>query len=510
MRKTHKKRRPVWIDLIFSTIIFSVILVGIIVIFTSKKNEATSPPKNTNTDVDIEFPILTDTIDSNYPGIKIITKISNDPHAPFALQFPQSIHDSFNTKVKNYITNIKDRYLAEIAEYKAFGGDETGELNISFETFPHHTGFYSFVLLNSTYLGGANGFTEINSFRLNPETGQEITIEDVFESDQKRLNEVAKSVREILYNDESYKDKLFIEEATLHTEPHWDNFQNFALTNESIIFYFNKYEIASGLAGIPIVSVPLEQLNSLVANEFKLSIENDLDDIAIDDKLDIHEENKTIDDYPDITDSKENNNTHEDLAKGDEEEDKAEFPSVKKVALTFDDGPDPKVTTKILATLEKYDAKATFYMLGSRVEYYPEIAKDVTNAGHELGNHTWTHPDLTNASLKKINNEITRTSSIIEEVTGKKAISFRPPYGAVNKTVRQQTKLPVILWDVDTLDWKHRNAKQLLSHVKKNTKDGSIILMHDIHQSTADGLDAVLAYLEGEGYTFVTVSELED
>ena len=155
------------------------------------------------------------------------------------------------------------------------GGDESGELNISFETFPHHTGFYSFVLLNSTYLGGANGFTEINSFRLNPETGQEITIEDVFEGEQKRLNEVSKSVREILFNDESYKDKLFIEEATLHTEPHWDNFQNFALTNESIIFYFNKYEIASGLAGIPIVSVPLEQLNSLVANEFKLSIEND-------------------------------------------------------------------------------------------------------------------------------------------------------------------------------------------------------------------------------------------
>jgi peptidoglycan-N-acetylglucosamine deacetylase len=180
------------------------------------------------------------------------------------------------------------------------------------------------------------------------------------------------------------------------------------------------------------------------------------------------------------------------------------------VALTFDDGPDPKVTTKILATLKKYDAQATFFMLGSRVEYYPEIAKDVINAGHELGNHTWTHPNLTNASIKKINSEITRTSAIIEKVTGTKADIFRPPYGAINKTVRQQTDLPVILWDVDTLDWKHRNANQLLAHVKKSTRDGSIILMHDIHQSTADGLEAVLAYLDGEGYTFVTVSELED
>ena len=420
---------------------------------------------------------------------------------------------TFNNKVKNYITNLKDRYLAEIADYKALGGEQTGELNISFETFPHHSGFYSFVLLNSTYIGGESGFTEINSFRLNPETGKEITIEDVFEGDQKRLNKVSESVREILFNDIAYKNKLFIEEATLHTEPHWDNFQNFALTNESIIFYFNKYEIASGTAGIPIVSVPLEQLNKLVANEFKLGIDND---VAIEDKLDLQEEDKTIDDYPNTTknpvipESKDDKVTEEDLAEGNEEEDKAELPSIKKVALTFDDGPDPKVTTKVLATLEKYDAKATFFMLGSRVEYYPEIAKDVTNAGHELGNHTWTHPDLTNASIKKINNEITRTSAIIEKVTGKKAVLFRPPYGAINKTVRQQTNLPVILWDVDTLDWKHRNAKQLLAHVKKSTRDGSIILMHDIHQSTADGLDAVLDYLHSEGFTFVTVSELED
>ena len=93
MRKTHKKRRSVWIDLVFSTIIFTIILVGVIVVFTSNKTSATSPPKNTSTAVGTEFPIVTDTIDSNYPGIKIITKISNDPHAPFALQFPQSTHN---------------------------------------------------------------------------------------------------------------------------------------------------------------------------------------------------------------------------------------------------------------------------------------------------------------------------------------------------------------------------------------------------------------------------------
>src|SRR6185312_17561707 len=102
-------------------------------------------------------------------------------------------------------------------------------------------------------------------------------------------------------------------------------------------------------------------------------------------------------------------------------------PEIKQVALTFDDGPDPKVTMQILETLEKYNAKATFFMLGSRVEYYPEIAKHIADAGHELGNHTWNHPDLTKASVEKIRDEINRTSSIIENVTGMQSTVFRPP-----------------------------------------------------------------------------------
>jgi len=200
----------------------------------------------------------------------------------------------------------------------------------------------------------------------------------------------------------------------------------------------------------------------------------------------------------------ENESKNEDDSKKDKAKD-----NTKQVALTFDDGPDPEVTTAILATLKKYDAKATFFMLGSRVEYYPEIAKKVEKSGHELGNHTWNHPDLTKASSNKVNSEIAKTSTIIKDVTGKNATVFRPPYGAANDSVRAQTDLPSILWDVDTLDWKHRNADELLRIVKSSTQDGSIILMHDIHQSTADGLDSVLAHLKKEGFTFVTVSELD-
>ena len=162
-----------------------------------------------------------------------------------------------------------------------------------------------------------------------------------------------------------------------------------------------------------------------------------------------------------------------------------------------------------METLEKHDAKATFFMLGSRVEYYSDIVNEMKEAGHELGNHTWNHADLTKLSPERIATEIEKTSAIIEEVAGQKVEAFRPPYGYVNDTVYNTTGLPVILWDVDTLDWKYRDPARILQIVKEQVQDGSIILMHDIHQSTADGLDAVLTYLKDEGFDFVTVGELE-
>ena len=489
MKKNDNKRHSPLIDITASIVVLSLVVISVFLLIIITKDKAHSPLVNKSNKALAST--VTDSIDSKYPGIKIVTEISNDESSPFALQYPQSGHSSFNEEVNTYIKNAKDNYLNELAEYKQLDGDFSGELNVSFETFPHHSGMYSFVLVNSTYTGGANGSTEILSFRLNPETGEQISIEDVFDHDLDKLESVATTVREKLVNDESIKDYLFDDEMDLHTKPIWANFNNFALTNDSIVFYFDKYTIAAGAAGVPIVSIPLKSINKLLPDEFK-----EVKDPVPDKNLD---KTQDADEKPEVDKDEDGSDSTEDVT----------IPPAKQVALTFDDGPDPKVTTQILATLKKYNAKATFFMLGSRVEYYPEIAINVEKAGHELGNHTWNHPDLTKASLKKINKEITSTSSIIEDVTGKKATVFRPPYGAANDVVRAQTDLPSILWDVDTLDWKHRNANQLLTYVKNNTREGSIILMHDIHQSTADGLDAVLAYLKSEGYTFVTVSELD-
>ncbi|WP_440050283.1 polysaccharide deacetylase family protein [Lysinibacillus sphaericus] len=180
----------------------------------------------------------------------------------------------------------------------------------------------------------------------------------------------------------------------------------------------------------------------------------------------------------------------------------------KRVALTFDDGPDARVTPQILAILKKYDVKATFFMVGKNVSRNPATLEKVYEEGHEIGNHTWNHPKLTTLTKVNVKQEVDRTSSAIYAAIGQYPTVFRPPYGATSEQVRAVITMPSILWSVDTLDWKHRNADKILANVKASVKDGSIILMHDIHQSTANGLENVILYLQQQGYEFVTVSEI--
>ena len=180
---------------------------------------------------------------------------------------------------------------------------------------------------------------------------------------------------------------------------------------------------------------------------------------------------------------------------------------VKMVALTFDDGPDPKTTPQALDILKKYDAKATFFMVGQNIAGNEAIVKRVHNEGHQIGIHTWDHPVLTKLPLETAQKEILDTQTAINNVIGIKPTITRPPYGAINATIQNSVDQSFIMWNVDSLDWKTRNTKAIMQEIAK-TQPGSIILMHDIHQTSIDALPSVLEYLKNNGYTLVTVDEL--
>lgn len=186
-------------------------------------------------------------------------------------------------------------------------------------------------------------------------------------------------------------------------------------------------------------------------------------------------------------------------------------PDGKYIALTFDDGPSAKVTPRVLQTLEQHDAKATFFMLGNRVEMYPNIAAQVVAAGHELANHTFSHPNLKKLTHKEMTEEISKTNKIIEAATGVTPTLFRPPYGIYNQDILNYTtseNYTTIMWSVDSLDWKSRNPAAIKNEILNNITNKSVVLMHDIHTATAEALPEILMALKKEGYEFVTVSEL--
>ncbi|WP_438838047.1 polysaccharide deacetylase family protein [Streptococcus pluranimalium] len=182
--------------------------------------------------------------------------------------------------------------------------------------------------------------------------------------------------------------------------------------------------------------------------------------------------------------------------------------NLKRVALTFDDRPNPDTTPRVLKILDQYDAKATFFTLGHKLAGQETLVKRMIDQGNEIGNHTWSHPNLTTLSVEGIKQEITATNQAIEKITHQKPTLMRPPYGATNATVQAAVGMKEIMWTVDTLDWQSHSTPAIMKKLKEQLTPGGIILMHDIHQTSVDALPSVLDYLKSQGYEVVTVSEL--
>lgn len=179
----------------------------------------------------------------------------------------------------------------------------------------------------------------------------------------------------------------------------------------------------------------------------------------------------------------------------------------KCVALTFDDGPGA-YTQRLLGYLRQARARATFFVLGQNVGGNAAAIRQAVSDGHEIGGHSWSHPDLTTLSGQAVKTQLGRTHQEIERVAGVRPQLFRPPYGATNARIARAAGVPQILWDVDTLDWRYRNSARVARVAVRQARRGSIVLMHDIHRTTVAAVPKVLAGLKRRGFQFAGVSDL--
>lgn len=189
-------------------------------------------------------------------------------------------------------------------------------------------------------------------------------------------------------------------------------------------------------------------------------------------------------------------------------------PNLPYMSLTFDDGGSPEYVRSVLNTLEKYQVRATFFFVGPFIESNPELMKQLVAQGHEMGNHSYSHPEFTRISAQSIQNELAKTAAAFKNVTGTNMKPYvRPPYGAQNASVRQVLAnagyTHTVLWNVDTNDWRGKTTSQLINHVLSHAGNGNIVLMHTTKNSNAyRALPAMIEGLQKKGYQLVTISDL--
>jgi peptidoglycan/xylan/chitin deacetylase (PgdA/CDA1 family) len=182
------------------------------------------------------------------------------------------------------------------------------------------------------------------------------------------------------------------------------------------------------------------------------------------------------------------------------------------IAMTFDDGPSATLTPKLLNLLAARRIKATFFVIGENVAEHPDIVARAAREGHEIANHSWSHPNLAKTSDEGVRRQLWRTDEAIKNATGTRPTLLRPPYGSITERekrwIHDEFGYQIVLWDVDPYDWKRPGPVAVRNRILQETRPGSIVLSHDIHPGTIEAMPSTFDALEAKGFKFVTVSEL--
>ncbi|HEX6593517.1 MAG TPA: polysaccharide deacetylase family protein [Bacillota bacterium] len=415
-------------------------------------------------------------VHSEYPGLNLQTETKVTDTYTLSIHTPVTKSDKINKSIEKWIGKQKNEFLLDVKNHPLDDGSQA-HLNIQVETKKLTEDIYSLVFSSERYTKDIDGIIVTKPFTIDLKNNRIIEINDIINVNKTNLD----NIRTLLIHELKKNEELYEYVLDELIEEKFKSLQKLkcSISNKSLTFYFNPYEVTVGTEERIEVNIPIKKVMPFLNGEIVSQLQ-----------LPGPKQKKT---------------------KEIKQKDRDLDPDGKYIALTFDDGPHPQVTPDILNTLKAYDAKATFFMLGNQVEYYPKIVEQVAKNGHEIGSHSNSHPDLTKLNINSIQLEINKTNQKIVQTIGRSPEIFRPPYGAYNEDVIQSAEkheYSMILWSVDSQDWKCRDTTSIHDNVMNNINPGAIVLMHDIHSTTAEALPHVLDSLIEEGYEFITVSEL--
>lgn len=391
---------------------------------------------------------------------RIKTIIEENTNTIIAINYPITNINKLNKKIKKYIDETYTKFLKQYNEITFL--NKKHELNIDY-----------------TYYNLANKYISITLFKHISSSDKELILNEVinynYDINKKSVIKFEEIVttNEMLQIKDLIKNLLFekygnIIDLNKISSINYDNLK-FGINNTNISIYFESSEISSKYNDIMQIDIPISHFSKLK-------------DLIIEKKVTQSYIEPTIN-YIDI--------------------------SKPMIALTFDDGPSI-YTEEILDTLNKYHSNATFFVLGNKIDDHSDTIIKMYQYGNEIGNHSYNHKSLTKLSLDEQREQIDKTQDIIKKYTGFTPIYLRPTYGSVNNKLRNNTNLDIVLWNVDTKDWKYKDVNTIVNNTLRNVKDGSIVLMHDTHKRTSEAIKILIPKLIENGYQLVTVSELKE
>lgn len=425
-----------------------------------------------------------------FPGVEVESITQYWEEFAVTAQYPKTPNKQVAESLYKFVEAKIDEFIKE-GEKRPNRNEWDDEMHLTFSTFGLAPNLFSVKFnLNEYFTDNSDPVIDIITKAYDFNTGRELKLADLFDPQASYQDRLSDLTNQGLQADSEVTDKRLIGPATA-VEP--QNFQRFTFDSDSLTFYYPAGQVSSQARK---VDIPYGRIDDLLSPLVKQHLDPLTNKAKKASDIDVTKPIPVPTPVPTATPS--------DSGKVKPIPDTCANP----VALTFDDGPHKTLTPAKLDVLKEKGVVATFFMIGNQVIAYPDIVKRIYQEGHELGNHTWDHQQLTRLDSAGVKDEIQRAEAAIKNAAGQDAPVFRPPYGAYNDTVKQEAKLPIILWSVDPKDWQDRVTSIVDDRVNSATKRGDIILLHDIHQSTEDAVPLIIDQLKAKGFCFVTVSQL--
>lgn len=405
---------------------------------------------------------------------KTITLTDSNSNYYYNVNYPATGISTIDELLKNNAETELSAYLGNISDYVAENSGMRAGLTIDYQSYLTGDSLLSVVftiIYDSPQYTNPLYTVRTHNFLL--KSGEEIPLSNLLAGKYEKY--LSSKVAEHLKADANLKQTMNESTYADNYSAHADNFNKYAFSNSGLTLYYNPYEIASGEYGIISVFIPAKDIYPFI----------------------IYDPFKQVDIIPQPAPTEQPSS----LCQTDID------PEKPMIALTFDDGPRAESTNAILDVLEQYNCRASFFVLGSRAANEKTTLKRAAALGCDIGNHSYSHTRLSTLNKKGRIKEIAKTNNVLKKLINKKARFVRTPYGQT-AGVTKHINYPIILWNVDTEDWKTLKPKKIIKAATGNIKDGDIILMHDIYNSTAQAVETIVPRLLKKGYQLVTISEL--